>query len=198
MPKSFRSQKEIHQWIGYTDILASSLLVVMLVAVVASLNNATNRKPPLIKLTEAGSFRFGTGRYELSAEFREEMDSLMPLIVDNIQKYGINTVEVIGHTDGQPSSGASDLDLALTKFKEGTSFYSTTLRPGSNIDLGFLRALSVASYIRESLKRRGLDPPQIVPYSAGSLINTEGKLSPADTSSQSERRRIEIRFTRFQ
>lgn len=197
MPKNTRSQEDIRQWIGYTDILASSLLVLMLVAILASINNASNQKPPLIKLTEARSFRFETGSFELTPEFRSGIDSLIPIIINNTKKYNIDTIEVIGHTDGQPSSGTSNLDFNLSGSWNRSNFQNKRLIPGSNVDLGLLRALSVASYIRTTLKNKGLDPPEILPYSAGSLVDTEGNVFPADTSSRSERRRIEIRFTRF-
>ena len=197
MPKNTRGQDDIRQWIGYTDILASSLLVLMLVAILASINNASNQKPPLIKLTEARSFRFETGSFELTPEFKSGIDSLIPIIISNTKKYDIDTIEVIGHTDGQPSSGTSNLDFNLSGSWNRSNFQTKKLIPGSNVDLGLLRALSVASYIRTTLKNKGLDPPEILPYSAGSLVDTEGNVSPADISSRSERRRIEIRFTRF-
>lgn len=197
MRKNSRSQEEIRQWVGYTDILASSLLVLILVTIVASLSNASNQKPPLIKLTEAKSFRFETGSFQLSPEFRAGVDSLIPIIISNTKKYDIDTIEVIGHTDGQPSSGISNLDSSISSSWNSSNLQTKNLKPGSNVDLGLLRALSVASYIRTSLKDKGLDPPVILPYSAGSLVDTEGNVFPADTSSRSDRRRIEIRFTRF-
>ena len=52
-----KNELQLRQWMGYTDILASSSIL-MPVTVVSALNNATNQKPPLIKLTEAQSFRF--------------------------------------------------------------------------------------------------------------------------------------------
>ena len=55
MKRSLQSQDQARQWMGYTDVLASSFLILVLVTVVASLNNANNQKPPLIKLTEAKS-----------------------------------------------------------------------------------------------------------------------------------------------
>ena len=192
------SEQQLRQWMGYTDILASSFLILMLVTVVSSLNNATNQKPPLIKLTEAESFRFETGSYNLSQEFKNRLNRVTTNMVSDITKYRIDTIEVIGHTDGQPSPGISNLDIKLqNQFEKGGELIDGLLT-GSNVDLGLLRALSVAAFLREKLKHKEVVMPTILAYSASSLIDSNGKYQPADPSPQSQRRRIEIRFTRNQ
>lgn len=192
------SEQQLRQWMGYTDILASSFLILMLVTVVSSLNNATNQKPPLIKLTEAESFRFETGSYKLSQEFKNRLNRVTTNMVSDITKYRIDTIEVIGHTDGQPSPGISNLDIKLqNQFEKGGELIDGLLT-GSNVDLGLLRALSVAAFLREKLKHKEVVMPTILAYSASSLIDSNGKYQPADPSPQSQRRRIEIRFTRNQ
>ena len=199
MVKSHQSsEQQLRQWMGYTDILASSFLILMLVTVVSSLNNATNQKPPLIKLTEAQSFRFETGSYKLSQEFKNRLNRVTTNMVSDITKYRIDTIEVIGHTDGQPSPGISNLDIRLqNQFEKGGELIDGLLT-GSNVDLGLLRALSVAAFLREKLKHKEVVMPTILAYSASSLIDSNGKYQPADPSPQSQRRRIEIRFTRNQ
>ena len=192
------NQHQLRQWMGYTDVLASSLLVLMLVTVVSSLNNAANQKPPLIKLTEAQSFRFKTGSYSLSPDFKKRLDNITATIAQDIRKYHIDTIEVIGHTDGQPSPGMSNLDLKLQNQFEDNGNIINGFTTGSNVDLGLLRALSVAAYLRQKLKSRDLMMPSIVAYSASSLIGLSGQYRPADSAPRSERRRIEIRFTRNQ
>ena len=192
------SEQQLRQWMGYTDILASSFLILMLVTVVSSLNNATNQKPPLIKLTEAQSFRFETGSYKLSQEFKNRLNMVTTNMVSDITKYRIDTIQVIGHTDGQPSPGISNLDIKLqNQFEKGGELIDGLLT-GSNVDLGLLRALSVAAFLREKLKHKEVVMPTILAYSASSLIDSNGKYQPADPSPQSQRRRIEIRFTRNQ
>ena len=192
------SEQQLRQWMGYTDILASSFLILMLVTVVSSLNNATNQKPPLIKLTEAQSFRFETGSYKLSQEFKNRLNRVTTNMVSDITKYRIDTIEVIGHTDGQPSPGISNLDIKLQNQFENGGELIDGLLTGSNVDLGLLRALSVAAFLREKLKHKDVIMPSILAYSASSLIDSNGKYQPADPSPQSQRRRIEIRFTRNQ
>ncbi|QNJ06514.1 OmpA-like domain-containing protein [Synechococcus sp. MEDNS5] len=192
------SEQQLRQWMGYTDILASSFLILMLVTVVSSLNNATNQKPPLIKLTEAQSFKFETGSYKLSQEFKNRLNRVTTNMVSDITKYRIDTIEVIGHTDGQPSPGISNLDIKLQNQFENGGELIDGLLTGSNVDLGLLRALSVAAFLREKLKHKEVVMPTILAYSASSLIDSNGKYQPADPSPQSQRRRIEIRFTRNQ
>ena len=199
MGKSNQSNEhQLRQWMGYTDVLASSFLILMLVTVVSSLNNAANQKPPLIKLTEAQSFRFDTGSYKLSPEFKNRLNKVTTNIVDDIVKYRIDTIEVIGHTDGQPSPGISNLDIKLLNEFENSGEINNGLQTGSNVDLGLLRALSVAAFLREKLKHKDVIMPSILAYSASSLIDLSGQYQPADPSPQSQRRRIEIRFTRNQ
>ena len=199
MVKSNQSnEQQLRQWMGYTDILASSFLILMLVTVVSSLNNATNQKPPLIKLTEAQSFRFDTGSYKLSPEFKNRLNRVTTNMVDDIIKYRIDTIEVIGHTDGQPSPGISNLDIKLQKQFEDDGELIDGLLTGSNVDLGLLRALSVAAFLRKKLRHKDVVMPSILAYSASSLIDSSGKYQPADPAPQSQRRRIEIRFTRNQ
>ena len=199
MVKSNQSNEhQLRQWMGYTDVLASSFLILMLVTVVSSLNNAANQKPPLIKLTEAQSFRFDTGSYKLSPEFKNRLNKVTTNMVNDIVKYRIDTIEVIGHTDGQPSPGISNLDIKLLNEFENSGEIINGLQTGSNVDLGLLRALSVAAFLREKLKHKDVIMPSILAYSASSLINLSGQYQPADPSPQSQRRRIEIRFTRNQ
>lgn len=181
-------------WIGYTDLLSNSLLVLLLTITVAALARANNEKPPLLRLTEKESFRFGTGSYELNAQFRASLDRRLPWIKEQIDKYRIDSVEVIGHTDGQPSPGSSNLDLLLPR--AGNSFAMQSYQSGSNTDLGLLRALAVANYLKAKLDASGTKGITVRPYSAGSLIAEDGGYAPADTKDRADRRRIELRFTR--
>jgi len=185
---------ETNYWIGYTDLLSNSLLVLLLTIAVAALARANNEKPPLLRLTEKESFRFGTGSYTLSSQFRAALDSRLPWIQEQIKKYRIDSVEVIGHTDGQPSPGSSNLDLLLPK--AGSSSHLMGYQSGSNTDLGLLRALAVSNYLKAKLAAGGVQNVIVRPYSAGSLIAIDGAYAPADTKDRADRRRIELRFTR--
>jgi outer membrane protein OmpA-like peptidoglycan-associated protein len=187
-------ESDTNYWMGYTDLLSNSLLVLLLTIAVASLARANNEKPPLLRLTEKESFRFGTGSYALNPQFKAALDSRLPWIQEQIKKYRIDSVEVIGHTDGQPSPGSSNLDLLLPK--AGDSPNLKGYQSGSNTDLGLLRALAVSNYLKKKLAESGIKNITVRPYSAGSLIATNGAYTPADTKDRADRRRIELRFTR--
>ena len=187
-------ESDTNYWMGYTDLLSNSLLVLLLTIAVASLARANNEKPPLLRLTEKESFRFGTGSYALKPQFKTALDSRLPWIQEQIKKYRIDSVEVIGHTDGQPSPGSSNLDLLLPK--AGSSPNLKGYQSGSNTDLGLLRALAVSNYLKGKLAESGIKDITMRPYSAGSLIAIDGAYTPADTKDRADRRRIELRFTR--
>lgn len=196
MARSRRRNRDgdTNYWMGYTDLLSNSLLVLLLTIAIASLARANNEKPPLLRLTEKESFRFGTGSYALNPQFKAALDSRLPWIKEQIKKYRIDSVEVIGHTDGQPSPGSSNLDLLLPK--AGSSSNLSGYQSGSNTDLGLLRALAVSNYLQAKLAASGIQDVTVRPYSAGSLIAIDGAYAPADTKDRADRRRIELRFTR--
>jgi len=192
--RSSRARQDESHWIGYTDLLSNSLLILLLTVAVTAVARATNEKPPLLRLTEEESFRFESGSYTLSTEFLTSLDRRIPEIRETIDKYRIDSIEVIGHTDGQPSPGMSNLDVLLPRSTKVPALRGYL--PGSNIDLGLLRAVSVANYLRTKLDPAGNRRLDIRPYSAGSLIGNDGDYSPADTQNRPDRRRIEVRFTR--
>ena len=191
-----RSETDSSYWIGYTDLLSNSLLILLLTIAITAFAKANNEKPPLVRLTEEESFRFGTGSYILSSAFRRRLDQRIPEIQDTITKYRIDSIEVIGHTDGQPAPGRSNLDLVLPNAGRSPSLIGYQV--GSNTDLGLLRALAVSNYLRFKLDPQGKLGLIIRPYSAGSLIANDGRYAPADTRDHAKRRRIEVRFTRKQ
>jgi outer membrane protein OmpA-like peptidoglycan-associated protein len=174
-------------------MLSNTVVLLLLVVAVSLISKGLNEKPPLIRLSEKESFRFDTGSYVLTPQFRSALDGKIALIEGQIQRYGIDTVEVIGHTDGQPAPGASNVDRFLPSAKKGP--LPSGIQAGSNTDLGLLRALAVANYLRTRLKATPT-PIRFQAFSASSLLNLEGDLAPADAASQPARRRIELRFTR--
>ena len=186
----------INPWLGYTDMLSSTLLIVLLAMGLAALTKGLNEKPPLIQLTETESFRFPTAHYALSREFRAALDEkYSEEIKSTIQEFGVNVIEVVGHTDGQPNPrwATSNLDRRLQAVGPQQEF--TGFRSGSNADLGLLRAMAVSRYLQALLEQDQLDV-RIRPYSASSLLDPQGNFNPAPTVSDARRRRIELRFTR--
>ena len=166
-----------------------------------------NKQPPVIDLIESRTYSFQLGSYVPSQAFAKMLRlELTPRILELLRSYpDVSSVEIIGHTDGVPNGGAaSNLDsvnIISNLEQEKKLLY----RPGSNVDLGLLRALYVKSILENSInmkcqgrKASVIECRQVKyrVYSAGSLIDGTGKISPANGKNDSTRRRIEIRFTR--
>ena len=119
----------------------------------------------------------------------------------------VDTLEVIGHTDGVPLSTSGNLDQRLPDLLAGELGGSRRLSAGSNNDLGLLRALALKqewnAYVdsyepikdREILLRINLRC-----YSAGQTILPMPEADPTPDSFRRKNdsaRRIEMRLTRL-
>jgi hypothetical protein len=189
-----QSKSDSSVWIPMTDMLTNTLLILSLFIAVTTLARAMNPKAPSINLEDSAKYRFASGSFALTGDFRAALEKeAMPMIRRTIRCYGSDSVELVGHTDGTPAGGSSNLDMIFS----GT-FSSASLRQlnaGSNADLGLLRALAVKTEIQSLLGKQG----QNISYralSAGSLIGKDGTIDPALRKDDQSRRRIEIRFFR--
>ncbi len=121
--------------------------------------------------------------------------------MEDYQEFDVDTVVVIGHTDGQAVSGSSsNLDVLVERVAAGSESV-TELTPGSNADLGLMRALAVVRKLQDIQKSdgrlKGLDPRKgFRVYSAGQLTLKNGEFAQPDPNPNQDRRRIEIRFTK--
>lgn len=182
-------------WLAYTDLLSSTLMILTVAIVVSALAKLVNQKPPIIRLSDAADYRFATGSYNINPKFRTQLISQqLPEIEKVIQCYGIDTIEIIGHTDSRPNSGPSNLD----SFSNNKSkIVSQGAKSGSNADLGLLRALSVENLLKTRLssKYKYLD---FRSYSASSFVLPDGLdiIDDKSDKAQQAKRRIEVRFTR--
>jgi hypothetical protein len=182
-------------WLSFTDLLSNSLILLSLILVFTTISRTLNEKPPVIQLPDNDKFRFSSGGYRLSPTFLAALESeKVPIIKKTLACYGVDTIEIIGHTDGQPNSSLSNLDTAFLSGEKGLSL-TGSMRAGSNVDLGLLRAISVKRAIERKVSTTENDVIYRV-YSAGSMINTDGRMEAVRNQNQRERRRIEIRFTR--
>ena len=179
-----------------TDMLASTLMIMCLFIAMSTILRAMNAKPPVIKLADTDAYRFKTGSFLLGRKFKETLkEYAVPQISRTIRCYGIDTVEIIGHTDGRPGGMGGNLDYSLKNFSTDSDMQR--LVPGSNVDLGLLRAISVKAELESSLSG---DITQAVGFrvlSAGSTISPDGSFLPAENLDESSRRRIEIRYLRL-
>ena len=183
-------------WMPMSDMLASTLMILCLFIAVSTILRAMNAKPPVIKLADTHAYRFDTGSFLLSKTFKQTLrENAVPQISRTIHCYGIDTVEIIGHTDGRPGGLGGNLDYSLGSFTSGSDMQEMV--PGSNIDLGLLRAISVKAELESSLSRGTTQNVGFRVLSAGSTISPDGNFLPAKNLDESSRRRIEIRFLRL-
>jgi outer membrane protein OmpA-like peptidoglycan-associated protein len=153
------------------------------------------QKPPIITLDEAQNYRFETGSAALSAEFKSLLElKIVPQLKDTFDRYPVNTVEIIGHTDTQPVSGrTSNLDTTLLPVLAGAKDINA-LTFGSNADLGLMRAVAIRLVLEKLSTVYGLQAVRFRTYSAAQTVSPPR--SDAMNSLQDTRRRIEMRFTR--
>jgi outer membrane protein OmpA-like peptidoglycan-associated protein len=152
---------------------------------------APDDQPPIIIMSEARGYTFRTGSADLSDAFAQALDdSVAPRIAELANRYRCNVVEIVGHTDGQPVGGLSSLDVT---FSDRSADLQRVV-PGSNADLGLMRAWAVKRHLTGKPSMNGL---QIQAMSAGALILPGGpEADLTDKRDRPERRRIEIRLRR--
>lgn len=206
--------QEFNIWIAFTDLISNAFLILSLILLLIFLMDQSQIQslrtqiiaktpesaPPFIVITTTGGYQFDTGSAELPEALNDYVKGdLIHEIRKNYDSYKIDLVEVIGHTDSRPILGQlSNLDSTLENVLGGT-IAQKSLIAGSNTDLGLMRAMSVVSILRSEQKTRPwMKNLQMRPYSAGQMILRDGSLSEKATNKdESDRRRIEIRFTRL-
>lgn len=166
-----------------------------------------NDAPPYIELGSATKdFSFASGSAKLSVEFQTKLtNQVVRDIQAHINKYHINLIEVIGHTDSVPSkSGTRQMDEKVESIaaKSFTEMHLPEPVQGSNTDLGMLRALEVVKLLKHLSRQgklTGIDPDTgFRAYSSGQLTMPDGRLANGEEKTENaSRRRIEIRLTRL-
>ncbi|RWC23243.1 MAG: hypothetical protein EOS51_08225 [Mesorhizobium sp.] len=154
--------------------------------------NATpHRWPPIISLSELEGYNFKVGSAELSDTFIIKLREKASEIADTAKEYGVDIIEVIGHTDEQAMSGSvSNMDKGLKLVLDGKKPIGS-LHPADNAGLGLARAISVAELLETMADLTGLT---ILPMSGGQLILPGDQLTDgAQSGDVKARRRIEIR-----
>ena len=150
---------------------------------------------PIINIPGTSRYQFESNSAVLPSSLAYALSNeLAPQIENIVSEYQVDVVEVIGHTDGkQISQGDSNLDLNLEKVTTENRDIAI-LKPGSNADLGLMRALSVIKVLQKNPKLKGL---KFRAYSAAQLTLSNGDFALANREADPTRRRIEIRFTRL-
>ncbi|RUW02042.1 hypothetical protein EOA46_32770, partial [Mesorhizobium sp. M1A.F.Ca.IN.022.05.2.1] len=147
--------------------------------------------PPIISLSELDGYNFESGSAELSDRFKTRLRDLSKTIAGIATSYGVDVIEVIGHTDEQAMSGqSSNMDKGLQPVLAGKVEVGA-LHPADNAGLGLARAISVTSILRDMPELHGFT---ILPMSGGQLILPGDLLTDgAQAGDVKARRRIEIR-----
>ena len=152
--------------------------------------------PPVVVIQDSGGYQFDSG----SAKLPQELKKYIAIdLVDRIerisQQRNLYVVEIIGHTDGQINFGNGNLDLQLEEVAQGKQPVDS-LKPGSNADLGLMRALEVVKQLQGVQEQTGrLEGVQFHAYSAAQLQLPTGEFAPPNRNPDANRRRIEIRFS---
>lgn len=157
-------------------------------------DSAPHEWPPIINLSEAGGYFFQSGSAELTSAFHGKLDtSIADQIADNLERYDVDIIEVIGHTDEQPlSRNASNLDQTVIDLLEGSKPIAAA-QPADNAGLGLARAIAVANVLRSNPK---LKDATVLPLSAAQLVLPGDAITTGQAGNVEERRRIEIRIRR--
>ncbi len=150
--------------------------------------------PPIISLAEANGYFFRSGSAELSTSFTDQLNgSISGQIAKNLETYGADIVEVIGHTDEQPISRlSSNLDKNSIDVMSSKKSI-TSLEPADNAGLGLARAISVTNILKANKSLSGIT---VLPLSAAQLILPGDTLTVGQAGNVETRRRIEIRIRR--
>ena len=159
---------------------------------------------------------FNSGSAEMSTAFsgglkkqKGEFDKLKQEIISrNAKGYqAVDTLEIVGHTDGQPVNSSGNLDQRLPLFLTNRDRQLKGMVAGSNNDLGLMRALAIQVAWEEFVvsqpesEKNQLRRINVRSYSAGQTIPPTGSLAFDDPKRLQEgnesARRIEVRLTKL-
>ncbi len=154
--------------------------------------------PPIVILSEEKqTYRFDAGSAKISEDFKKGLQQeIIPFLEEQIDACNCDAIEVVGHTDTVPvGSGRSNLDKELiAAFREEKM---PNLKPGSNVDLGMMRALSIIRYLKQVQQQQGklTEIDYFIPYSAGQMLKPDYTLDTSNKGTDDKsRRRIEMRL----
>ncbi len=187
---------------AFTDLMSNAFMIMsflLLISLLQSMSTADKLKSankklesasPIIINEKSGNFKFPSGSAELTPDLKKYIQTtIIPRIQIATGRGDIDFIQVIGHTDSQGISNASNLDAKLTSAANGNEKINA-LNAGSNTDLGLLRAVAVVQF----LNTNKLGKVKFRAYSAGQLYMPSGELAKIDLGVDDTRRRIEIRF----
>jgi outer membrane protein OmpA-like peptidoglycan-associated protein len=187
--------EELNIFQAFTDLMSNAFMIISFLLLVSLLQSISIAKKlesasPIIIDEKSGNFKFPSGSAELTPDLQKYIqNAILPEIQTATEKGNIDFIQIIGHTDSQGISNASNLDGKLTSAATGDEKIKA-LKAGSNTDLGLMRAVAVVQF----LNTKKLGKVKFRAYSAGQLYLPSGELAKIDRGADDARRRIEIRF----
>ena len=195
--------KSVDVYPAFTDLMSNAFMILslfLLLALFQSYNlisklEEANRKlqtaTPIVIDEKSGKFKFQSGSAELNPALKTHIrQRIIPAIETITKDREIDFIQVIGHTDGQGIQKTSNLDKNIESVASRKQSVKM-LVPGSNTDLGLMRALAVVQEIESTGKLKNV---KFRAFSAGQLYLPSGNLAAVNRDADASRRRIEIRF----
>jgi hypothetical protein len=215
-------------WTSFTDLMSNAFMIITLLLLFFVAKSSTetsddpiskpkNSKPTIISLP-AEKYSFKSGSAVLPQNLQDDISQkgedgvILRTIEESIAELEksdkqVDVIEVIGHTDGQAvgslkcdNQKGGNLDKKLESVSKGYQDIAI-LCPGSNADLGLMRALSVVKELQKAQKQKksgSFKQLQFRAYSSAQLLlpNDQG-FAEKNTDPDPKRRRIEIRFAQI-
>ncbi len=156
------------------------------------------KKPPLITLSDAEGFSFPSGTALITQEFLAKLKlRIIPEILARAKEHGLDLVEVVGHTDEVPinTKGRSNLDQRLIALLQG-KMDADMLTAVDNTGLAMMRAAVIAMILMDDPRIKAAKLT-VVPFSAGQLVNCDGKPTAGGLWTDPKRRRIDLRLRKL-
>lgn len=191
-PKDMTPEEQLQYYKKKTAILKDSLK--LLKSKYESDSSKYQDNPPIIILSENNeNHRFELGSAAIPEDLQFELEKkIIPELSKWSEQYDCDAIMIIGHTDGvELSRKNSNLDSYINESLDNDEVNS--LKAGSNMDLGIMRAISVMNVLRKQKHSALSKISYWLPYSAGQLISSDDKLvTEYDGKENKLRRKIEI------
>jgi flagellar motor protein MotB len=190
--------KSVDVYPAFTDFMILSLFLLLalfqsynLISKLEEANRKLQTATPIVIDEKSGKFKFQSGSAELNPALKTYIrQRIIPAIETITKDREIDFIQVIGHTDGQGIQKTSNLDKNIESVASRKQSVKM-LVPGSNTDLGLMRALAVVQEIENTGKLKNV---KFRAFSAGQLYLPSGNLAAVNRDADASRRRIEIRF----
>ncbi len=199
------SKQNLNIWAPFTDLMSNAFMILSLFLLLALLRlsvvnakleekvKALQAAQPIIIDAQSGNFNFESNSAVLTVQLQNYLSNeVVPKIKEIVEEKDLDFVSIIGHTDGEEiAAPRSNLDQDLSEVANSRKSI-TSLTPGSNADLGLMRALAVVQFLQQTDRFQDV---KFRAYSAAQLYLPSGELAPSNASGDDgRRRRIEIRF----